>query len=125
MSGLTLDAGGLIAIDRSDRRAIALLEEAQVHGARITIPAPALAQAIRAPARQARLMKLCRQRGTDIVPLNRPDALAVGVLLAESRTTDIADAHVVICARRAQQAVLTSDPEDIARLDPSIRTVGV
>jgi hypothetical protein len=30
----------------------------------------------------------------------------------------IVDAHVVVCARRAQQAVLTRDLDDIARLAP-------
>ncbi|HKU37483.1 MAG TPA: hypothetical protein VJR89_05030 [Polyangiales bacterium] len=31
---------------------------------------------------------------------------------------DIVDAHVVICARRSQQAIVTSDPEDLQRLYP-------
>jgi hypothetical protein len=30
------------------------------------------------------------------------------------------DAHVVICARRAGQRVVTSDPDDLRALDPSI-----
>jgi hypothetical protein len=38
------------------------------------------------------------------------DATHVGGLLAASETSDIADAHVVICARRASQAVVTSVP---------------
>jgi hypothetical protein len=38
---------------------------------------------------------------------------------------DIADAHVVLCARRAGQPVVTSDPRDLARLDPSLRLVVV
>jgi hypothetical protein len=40
----------------------------------------------------------------------------VGQVLAATGTTDIVDAHVVVCARRAEQAVVTSDPDDIARL---------
>lgn len=125
MSGLTFDAGGLIALDRNDRRVVVLLARAAETGARVTVPATALAQAIRQPARQARLARLVRQPTTDIAPLDGPDATSVGVLLAASRTTDIADAHVVICARRARQAIVTSDPADLHRLDPAANLVVV
>jgi len=53
-----------------------------------------------------------------VVPLDALDATRVGVLLAASRTTDIADAHVVICARRFEEPIVTSDPDDLRRLDP-------
>lgn len=125
MSGVTLDAGGLIALDRDDRRVVVLLARAAEVGARVTVPATALAQAIRQPARQARLARLVRQPTTDIAPLDGPDATSVGVLLATSRTTDIADAHVVLCARRARQAIVTSDPADLRRLDPTAQLVVV
>lgn len=125
MSGVTFDAGGLIALDRNDRRVAVLLARAAEIGARVTVPATALAQAIRQPARQARLARLVRQPTTEIVPLNGPDATSVGVLLAASQTTDITDAHVVICARRARQAIVTSDPTDLRRLDPTAHLVVV
>ena len=41
---------------------------------------------------------------------DRVDATHVGRLLAASGTADIADAHVVVCARRSDQYVATSDP---------------
>lgn len=123
MNGVTLDAGGLIALDRDDRRVIALLARAEELGARVVIPATALAQAMRRPARQARLSRLVRQPTTRLVPLDGPDATSVGILLAASRTTDITDAHVVICARRAGQPIVTSDPDDLSRLDPDARLV--
>lgn len=125
MSGVTFDAGGLIALDRNDRRVVVLLARAAEMGARVTVPATALAQAIRQPARQARLSKLIRQPTTEIASLDGPDATGVGVLLAASHTTDIADAHVVICARRARQAIVTSDPADLRRLDPTAQLVVV
>jgi hypothetical protein len=93
MSGITFDAGGLIALDRNDRRVIALLARAADLDMRVTVPATALAQAIRNPARQARLSRLIRQASTDLVPLNGPDATAVGLLLAETATADVSDAH--------------------------------
>jgi hypothetical protein len=46
-------------------------------------------------------------------------------LLASSRTSDIVDAHVVICARRAAQVVVTSDAADLRKLDPSVPLVVV
>jgi hypothetical protein len=125
VSGITFDAGGLIAVDRNDRRVLALLARARERGMRITIPATALAQAMRNPARQARLSRLVRQADTDLVALDGPDATAVGLLLAQTATADIADAHVVICARRADQAVVTSDPNDLRRISPGIALVEV
>ncbi len=125
MSGVTLDAGALIALDRSDRRVIALLARANEIAARVTVPATALAQAIRNPARQVRLARLVRQPSTDLVPLDGPDATSVGMLLAASRTSDIADAHVVICARRNAQPIVTSDATDLRRLDPTARLVAL
>jgi len=123
--GLTFDAGGLIALDRNDRRVIALVARAAERGMRITIPATALAQAIRNPARQARLSRLVRQSGTDPIALNGGDATAVGLLLARTGTADVVDAHVVICAQRAGQAVVTSDAADLSRIASALRLVVV
>lgn len=124
-AGITFDAGGLIALDRDDRRVIVLLARAAERGGTVTIPATALAQAIRRPERQARLARLTRQPTTDVVPLDRVDATQVGRLLAASGTADITDAHVVICARRTTQQVVTSDPDDLRRLDPDVAVVTV
>lgn len=120
MPGLTMDAGALIAMDRDDRRIIVLLARARETGATVTVPATALAQAIRSPTRQARLARLLRQPTTDVVVLDRVDATSVGRLLAATGTADIVDAHVVICARRARQQVATSDADDLRRLDSAL-----
>lgn len=117
--GITLDAGPLIALDRNDRRVVALLARARETGARVTVPATALAQALRRPAQQARLARLVRQPTTDVVPLDRVDATSLGPLLAASGTSDVVDAHVAICASRAHQRILTSDPDDLRALDPT------
>jgi predicted nucleic acid-binding protein len=123
MPGVTLDVGGLIALDRDDRRVIVLLARARETGARVTVPTSALAQAIRRPDRQARLSRLIRQPTTDIADLDRVDATSIGRLLAASGTSDIADAHVVICARRVNQPVVTTDPGDLHQLDPALRLI--
>jgi len=125
MPGLTFDAGGLIALDRNDRRVVVLLARARETGARITMPASALAQAIRRPERQARLSRLIRQPTTDVIELGRVDATNAGRLQAASGTSDITDAHVVICARRAGQPVITADPGDLRQLDPALRLIAL
>jgi hypothetical protein len=123
--GVTLDAGGLIAVDRGVRELVVLLARAADTGARVTVPASALAQAVRQPERQARLARLLRQPSTRVAPLDRVDATSVGRLLATNGTADIVDAHVVICARREGQRVVTSDPNDLLRLDPELEVIKV
>ena len=123
--GITLDAGGLIALDRNDRRVVAIIAGAVQRKLRITIPATALAQAMRNSARQARLSRLIRQPETDVTSLDGPDAAAVGMLLSQTGTSDIVDAHVVICARRRNQPVVTSDPDDLKLLAPDLRLIAV
>jgi predicted nucleic acid-binding protein len=125
MPGVTFDAGGLIALDRNDRRVVVLLARARETGARITVPATALAQAVRRPERQVGLARLVRQPTTDVTDLDRVDATNVGRLLAASKTSDIVDAHVVICARRTGQNVVTSDPGDLRLLDPAIPLITI
>lgn len=121
--GVTLDAGPLIQLDRGHRRVVVLLARANETARPVIVPGSALAQAIRDPARQARLARLLRQPRTQVVPLDRVDATQVGRLLAASGTSDIADAHVVICARRSQTKVVTSDADDLRRLDPTLPLV--
>jgi hypothetical protein len=59
----------------------------------VAVPATALAQAIRNPAKQARLSRPIRQ-GNGSAAFDGPDATAVGLLLAKTGTADLADAHV-------------------------------
>jgi hypothetical protein len=125
VNGITFDAGGLIALDRNDRRVIVLLARAIERGMRITIPATALSQSLRNPAKQVRLSRLIRQSCTDLIALDGPDATAVGLLLARTATADIADAHVVICAQRAGQPVVTSDSADLRRIAPGLPLIAV
>ncbi|MGL5826096.1 MAG: hypothetical protein ACRCYU_14980 [Nocardioides sp.] len=102
-----------------------LLAHAHETGSSVVIPGPALAQAIRSPARQARLARLIRQPRTEVVALDRVDATNVGRLLAATGTSDIADAHVGVCARRAQHAIVTTDPQDMRALDPEVALIAV
>ncbi len=123
--GVTFDAGALIALEREDRRVLALLSRAALHGSAITIPATVLAQVIRNPARQARIARLLRQPEVRILPLDRPAALMIGRRLEQSGSADVIDAHVALCAERLGQAVVTSDPDDLRRLSPGLKLIPV
>lgn len=126
MRGVTLDAGALIATERGEPRMIALLARiAEEPGARLNVPAAVVGQAWRDGRRQARLARLLSDPQTNIVVLDGPTARAVGVLLGHCGTTDVVDASVVICATEHDQAVVTSDPDDLRMLAPglSIRRV--
>jgi predicted nucleic acid-binding protein len=119
--GLTLDAGALIAVERKDERMKALLErilaqpEAVIH-----IPAGVVAQVFRDGSKQARLMRLFKGPQTQVVALEEETAHAAGVLLGLRDANDVVDASVVICARRYRQPVVTTDPDDLRRLDPKV-----
>ena len=47
-------------------------------------------------------------------------ALIALVLCGRSRTSDVIDATVVLIAKREKAAVVTSDPDDLTRLDPAL-----
>jgi hypothetical protein len=116
---VVLDAGALIAIDRADRRMIRLLELAEdVH-----VPAGALAQAWRNPARQVRVARVMAADGVAVHPLDATAARAAGQLCAATATSDVIDASVVLVARRVDGVVLTSDLADLQRLDPGLDLV--
>lgn len=120
MTGVVFDTGALIAVERGDRALAVLISEARRTATSIAIPAGCLAQAWRNPARQARTAALLRQPQVEIVPLGDEDARRVGLLLGATSTTDVVDGHVALCAHRMRGTVLTSDPDDIARLAPGV-----
>ena len=125
VNGIVFDAGGLIALERNDRRVFSILDTALEDGDRIIVPATALAQVIRNPARQVRLWRMIQFDKTEVIPLDGSQAQALGALLARTSTSDITDAHVVICARTAGYAIITSDPLDLKRLDSSLRLIRI
>jgi hypothetical protein len=125
MPGITLDTGALIAIERASPRMQALLDEANLAGLTIDVPAGALAQAWRGTPRQARLARLLRITNVTVRPLDEAGAKAAGALCGHARTSDVIDASVVINARRNQHSVITSDPDDLHRLDPTVRIITI
>ena len=125
MTGVTLDAGALIAHERRSRVVELFLRDALAADERITIPAGALAQVFRDGARQARLARLLDFESTDVVPLDAVAARLVGRICAATGATDVIDVSVVLCARARRQPVLTSDTRDLLRIDPNLEVVEV
>jgi predicted nucleic acid-binding protein len=120
MSGLTLDTGALIGFERNDRRVVALLARARELRFALTVPAGVVGQVWRDGRRQSRLARLLRGEGVSVEPLDDQRAREAGQLCGITRTRDVIDASVVLCARRYGQRVVTSDPEDIRRLDQGV-----
>ena len=125
MSGLTLDAGALIAFERNDRAVVAIVSRALTAGLPLAVPAGVVGQTWRDGRRQARLARLL---GSDLVKIKVLDdkgARAAGQLCGATRTADVIDASVVLCARTHRHGVLTSDVDDLRRLDSLLRYVAV
>jgi hypothetical protein len=121
LKGLTLDTGALIALERRDERMLALLARVLVNpDAVIHIPAGVLAQAFRGGSRQVRMARLVKKAQTHVVGLDTRTALIIGILLGRRGCSDVVDASVVLCARAHHQGVITSDPDDLRRLDPDL-----
>jgi hypothetical protein len=119
--GLTLDTGALLALDNPSK-AIAMqdrLKELRRSGGSICIPVGVVAQAWRSP-RQVRLARLLKSHDVEIVIMTLAAARTVGAMCAATGHHDVIDVHVALCARDRQHAVVTSDPDDIARIDPSL-----
>jgi len=107
-----LDAGFLISIDRSERTARTFLTAAARSEATLHTTHPVVAQAWRNGARQVRLSGFLKT--ITIHPLD--DGRAIGQLLAQSGTSDVVDAHLVITAVRLGRDILTGDPDDLTAL---------
>ena len=126
MAALVFDAGALIALDRGDRAVGALLAVAERDGFEAITSSACIAQVWRDPARQAKLARALS--GFLEWSLDPSAARRCGLLLAHSETSDIADAAIALLVHDGD-TILTSDPQDMARLldaagtDAQIRTV--
>jgi hypothetical protein len=115
--GLTLDAGALIAAERRSEIFRAAWQEAVRRHATITIPAPVFAQAWRGHNPPIdRLLPACV-----IEPMLEASARSIGRLLAAAGTIDVIDALVVIGASTRDDAILTSDPEELGHFLEALR----
>lgn len=110
---LVLDAGGLIAIDRLDRKVGAMLRIVQQENLPVRTSAAVVAQVWRNGARQANLARVLA--GVDSAPLDGTTGKLVGEILAGSATADVVDGHLGFIVRTGD-TVVTSDVADIRRI---------
>lgn len=123
LGAVVLDAGALVAFERNDRRVRRLIELAAEHDRHLQVPAGVIGQVWRDGARQVRLARLVKSGMLDVRALDLDEARAAGVICGASGTADVVDASVAILARRHRATVVTSDPEDLHRLDPELALV--
>src|SRR5215831_11171954 len=88
-AGITLDTGALIALDRGNKRMIALLHQALAQGCAFRVPSGVL------------------------IPLDEQLARCCGELCGATNTSDIIDASVAILGRGRRDPIVTSDPHDL------------
>ena len=124
-AGLTLDTGALIALDRGDKRMIALLDRALAQGRAFRVPSGVVGQAWRNGRVQVTLAQFLRSREVEITPLDEQLARSCGELCRATNTSDVIDASVVILARERRDSIVTSDPNDLRRLDPGATIIRV
>jgi hypothetical protein len=118
-AGVVLDAGAFIALERADRTMTALTKLFVDSATPLVTSAGVVAQVWRGGAgRQAPLAYLLRHCA--VVALDYAVARTLGRVLGQTRTADPIDAHVVFLARERSWPVLTSDPKDLLRIDPSL-----
>lgn len=113
MAALVLDSGGLIALERRDRRVGALLELAARDGIEVRTCVTCVAQVWRDPARQALLTRALA--GVVEYSLDPARARRIGLLLAGAGSSDVVDAAIVSLGRSCDTLV-TSDAGDVRRL---------
>jgi hypothetical protein len=125
MSGVTFDAGALIAFERNDRRVVTLVARALEKKVRIAIPAGVVGQVWRDGRRQVRLVRLLASDVVSVEALDDVRARQAGQLCGVAGTSDVIDASVVLCARANGHGVVSSDPNDLRRLDAKLPVIAV
>lgn len=113
MTGVVLDAGALVALERNDRSMWAVLKLAALEHDDVVVPSAALAQVWRGAPTQAMLARAMRQ-----CVLASFDAIAreIGELCGKARTNDVCDAQVALVAHARGGVLYTSDPRDLRQL---------
>lgn len=125
IGGLTLDTGALLALERGDPRIRALLRRAEQNALPLAVPAGVVAQAWRGGPRQARVARLLADPAVTVAVLDDPTARAVGLLCGRTGHSDVVDVHVALHARQQGHAAVTSDADDLHRVDPSLPLIVV
>jgi hypothetical protein len=119
-SGVVLDAGAFIALERKDRVMVHLAQRFRDEQTPLVTSAGVVAQVWRDGARaQVPIAFLLRR--TQVIDLTLAVAKALGRMLGITRASDPIGAHVVLIARERAWPVLSSDPDDLRAIDPMLQ----
>jgi predicted nucleic acid-binding protein len=119
VTGLTLDTGALIALERRSARIAQALRHAADLGLAITVPAVIVAEWWRGRTDWRETILL----SVDVEPMTEKLARAAGDALAAVTGSSLADAIVMASAARRGDIVYTSDVADLERLRQHFRSV--
>ncbi|HEV8245353.1 MAG TPA: PIN domain-containing protein [Polyangiaceae bacterium] len=118
-TGIVLDAGAFIALERKNRTIVALTQLLVAERTPLVTSAGVVAQVWRGGGqRQVPIAFLLRR--VEVIKLDHAVARVLGRMLGASRSRDPIDAHVVLLARERGWPVLTSDPDDLRAIDPTL-----
>jgi hypothetical protein len=117
MSGVTYDAGALIAAERDSKSMWGFHRRVLEDGMRPQLSTAVLGQVWRGGPQPllSRFLRGCR-----ILPLTESQARAAGAVLAHSGTDDLIDAVVVVDAMAHGGILVTSDPDDMRRIASAV-----
>ena len=116
--GVTLDTGVLVALERRQASALALLRACRESRARITIPAAVVAEWWRGTHRAL-------LESATLEALTPELAMRAGELLATTGKKNAVDATVVASASMRGDLVVTTDPDDLRELGAALPGVDV
>jgi hypothetical protein len=111
---VVLDAGALVALERSHHKVTVIMERERRAGRRPLTHGGVVGQVWRGGSgRQANLARWFPW--VEVVPLDDDLGRRAGLLLGRTRTSDVVDAAVVLLGQHGDQ-ILTSDPGDLRPL---------
>ena len=117
--GVVLDAGAFIALERRDRVMVALARRFALTETSLVTSAGVVAQVWRGGSgHQVPIAFLMRR--TTVVDLTHAVARLLGRMLGARGCSDPVDGHVALLARERGWPVLTSDPDDLLAIDPTL-----
>jgi predicted nucleic acid-binding protein len=119
VTGLTLDTGALIALERRHARISRVVRAAAQTGMRITVPVAVVAEWWRGSSRIRELIRA----SLDIEPMDEDLAKSAGEALAVVKRASVVDAILMASAARRGDIVYTRDYEDLERLRAHFRAV--
>jgi hypothetical protein len=117
--GVVLDAGAFIALERRDRTMVHLAQRFADAKTPLVTSAGVVAQVWRGGGqRQVPVAFLLRHAA--VFDLTHAIARILGRMLGAARRSDPVDAHIVLLARERDWPVITSDPDDLLAIDPTL-----